>query len=74
MGRGRSRRALAGAGFDAILVPKIASAADVERYAALTGDAELWIMIETCGSLFALEPDRREGRVEQADDDGARHQ
>jgi len=48
--------ALAGAGFDAILVPKIASAADVARYAAHIGDAELWIMIETCGSLFALEP------------------
>ena len=48
--------ALAGAGFDAILVPKIASAADVARYAALTGEAELWIMIETCASLFALEP------------------
>ena len=48
--------ALAGAGFDAILVPKIASAADVARYAARIGDAELWIMIETCASLFALEP------------------
>jgi len=49
-------RALAGAGFAAILVPKVASAADVTRYAERIGDAELWIMIETCGSLFALEP------------------
>jgi len=48
--------ALAGAGFAAILVPKVASADDVARYAARVGDAELWIMIETCGSLFALEP------------------
>ena len=48
--------ALAGAGFGAILVPKIASAADVGRYAERAGDTELWIMIETCGSLFALEP------------------
>jgi len=48
--------ALAGAGFGAILVPKIASAADVGRYAERAGDTELWIMIETCGSLFGLEP------------------
>ena len=48
--------ALASAGFGAILVPKIASAADVGRYAERAGDTELWIMIETCGSLFALEP------------------
>jgi citrate lyase subunit beta/citryl-CoA lyase len=48
--------ALANAGFAAILVPKVASPDDVARYAARVGDAELWIMIETCGSLFALEP------------------
>ncbi len=48
--------ALAGAGFAAILVPKVTSPGDVARYAARVGDAALWIMIETCGSLFALEP------------------
>ncbi len=66
--------ALAGAGFAAILVPKVASAADVARYAARIGDAELWIMIETCGSLFALEPIAAMAALDAADDDGARHQ
>lgn len=40
----------------AILAPKVSSAADVATYdAALSGDTRLWVMIETCASLFALD-------------------
>ncbi|MDO8910770.1 MAG: CoA ester lyase [Phenylobacterium sp.] len=41
---------------DAILAPKVSSAADVAAYdAGLSGETRLWVMIETCASLFALE-------------------
>jgi citrate lyase subunit beta/citryl-CoA lyase len=40
---------------DAVLAPKVASAADVRAYGqALAGGARLWVMIETCAALFAL--------------------
>jgi citrate lyase subunit beta/citryl-CoA lyase len=40
----------------AILAPKVSRAADVAAYdQALTGDTRLWVMIETCASLFALD-------------------
>ncbi|HEX8420025.1 MAG TPA: CoA ester lyase [Sphingomonas sp.] len=43
------------AGFDAILLPKIDGPDDIHRYAAaIGGNAELWAMIETCRSVFAL--------------------
>ncbi|HEX8485774.1 CoA ester lyase [Sphingomonas sp.] len=48
--------AVAGVGFDAVLVPKVDGPGDVHRYAAAIGDTALWIMIETCRSVFALEP------------------
>jgi citrate lyase subunit beta/citryl-CoA lyase len=53
--------AAAAAGPDAILVPKIARAADLAPYdAALSGATRLWAMIETCAVLFTL------GEVAQA--------
>ncbi len=40
----------------AILAPKVSSRADVAAYdAALTGETRLWVMIETCAALFALD-------------------
>ena len=40
---------------DAILAPKVSSAADVSAYgAAIGGAAPLWAMIETCAALFVL--------------------
>lgn len=49
--------AAAGAGFDAVLAPKVDGPGDVHAYAALIGErCDLWIMIETCRSVFALEP------------------
>ncbi|WP_332765074.1 HpcH/HpaI aldolase/citrate lyase family protein [Phenylobacterium sp.] len=43
------------AGPDAILAPKVSSAADVAAYGAgLSGDTRLWVMIETCAAIFAL--------------------
>ena len=40
---------------DAVLVPKISSAAELAPYAAaLPAGVRLWAMIETCASLFAL--------------------
>lgn len=48
--------AAAEAGPDAVLVPKIAGADDLPRYArALEGDTRLWAMIETCAAMFRLE-------------------
>ncbi|NBC35877.1 CoA ester lyase [Novosphingobium sp. FSY-8] len=51
--------ALARAGADAILVPKVASPRDVLRYhEALTGaptELQLWTMIETAGSVLRLD-------------------
>jgi len=50
--------AAAAAGPDAVLVPKIGSAADVETYdaalAAAPAETRLWAMIETCPALFDL--------------------
>ena len=41
---------------DAVLAPKVSSPADVDAYAAhLPAGVALWIMIETCASLFALD-------------------
>lgn len=49
--------AVAGAGFHAVLVPKVDGPDDVHASAALVGRrCDLWIMIETCRSVFALEP------------------
>ncbi|WP_340644543.1 CoA ester lyase [Phenylobacterium sp.] len=40
----------------AILAPKVSSPIDVAAYdAALSGDTRLWVMIETCAALFALD-------------------
>jgi citrate lyase subunit beta/citryl-CoA lyase len=51
-------REMAAAGPDAVLVPKVASAADVEACdAAITAApaaTRLWVMIETCPAIFAL--------------------
>ena len=48
--------AAAAAGADAVLVPKVSQAADLEHYAAaLTGRTRLWAMIETCAAVFQLE-------------------
>ncbi len=45
----------ANAGADAVLVPKVSSAADVRAaYELLGGQTRLWVMIETCASLFRL--------------------
>jgi citrate lyase subunit beta/citryl-CoA lyase len=41
---------------DAVLAPKVSSPEDVAAYdQALAGDTRLWVMIETCASLFALD-------------------
>ncbi len=48
--------AIADAGFDAVLAPKVSTPEDVHRYAGLIGPgAELWIMIETCRAVFQVE-------------------
>jgi citrate lyase subunit beta/citryl-CoA lyase len=51
--------ALAGSGVDAVLVPKIATAGDVELYhaelAAAPAATELWVMIETCRAIAGLQ-------------------
>jgi citrate lyase subunit beta / citryl-CoA lyase len=51
--------AIAASGADAVLVPKVSSAADIGRYqAALSGAPaamQLWAMIETCASVSRLE-------------------
>lgn len=52
--------AIATSGADAVLVPKIDGPADIARYEAALSEApsslQLWAMIETCASVFALEP------------------
>lgn len=52
--------AIAGSGADAVLVPKVSGPADIDRYQAALASApetmQLWAMIETCASVFALEP------------------
>jgi len=51
--------AIAGSKADAVLVPKVSSPRDIERYeaalASAPGHMQLWAMIETCASMFALE-------------------
>lgn len=48
--------AAAGAGFDAVLAPKIAGPADLDPYAAALGATPLWAMVETAAVVFALAP------------------
>lgn len=49
-------QAVSAAGPAAVLAPKVSSPADVARYdQALSGDTRLWVMIETCASLFRLD-------------------
>jgi citrate lyase subunit beta/citryl-CoA lyase len=51
--------ALATAGADAVLVPKVSSPADIDRYHAALAAAperlQLWAMIETCASMARLD-------------------
>jgi citrate lyase subunit beta/citryl-CoA lyase len=48
--------AAARSGAHAVLAPKVSSAEDVLAYdAPLLGETQLWVMIETCRSLFRLE-------------------
>lgn len=48
--------AAAEAGPDAVLVPKVASPADLAAYRRAAGPgAQLWTMIETCQAVFALD-------------------
>ena len=51
--------AIADSNADAVLVPKVSAAADVERYDAALADApvamQLWTMIETCGAIAQLD-------------------
>jgi len=51
--------AIAGSKADAVLVPKVSSPEDIDRYqaalAAARPDMQLWAMVETCASMFALE-------------------
>ena len=51
--------AIAGAGPDAVLVPKIASPEDILQYNALISEApvksKLWVMIETCAAVARLD-------------------
>ncbi len=51
--------AIAGSKADAVLVPKVSSPDDIDRYQQALSSApshmQLWAMIETCASVFALE-------------------
>jgi citrate lyase subunit beta/citryl-CoA lyase len=47
-------RAAVGAGFDAVLLPKVSSPDDLAAARALLGRVPLWAMIETCAALLAL--------------------
>jgi len=48
--------AFGAAGADALLAPKVSSPADVAAYdRGLGGATRLWVMIETCAALFALD-------------------
>ncbi|MCB2059689.1 MAG: CoA ester lyase [Novosphingobium sp.] len=51
--------AIASSKVDAVLVPKVSSVSDIDRYQSLLADApqgmQLWAMIETCASVFALD-------------------
>jgi citrate lyase subunit beta/citryl-CoA lyase len=52
--------AIAGSKADAVLVPKVDGRQDIARYEAALAQApaslQMWAMIETCASVFALEP------------------
>jgi citrate lyase subunit beta/citryl-CoA lyase len=52
--------AIAGSGADAVLVPKVSSPQDIDRYQAALQHApanmQLWAMIETCASVARLDP------------------
>jgi citrate lyase subunit beta/citryl-CoA lyase len=51
--------AIVGSGADAVLVPKVSTPQDIDRYQAALADApadmQLWAMIETCASVFQLD-------------------
>ncbi len=52
----------------AILAPKVSSPADVAAYdTALSGDTRLWVMIETCAALFALDAIAASARTSRLD-------
>ena len=52
----------------AILAPKVSSPADVAAYdQALIGDTRLWVMIETCAALFALDAIAASARTSRLD-------
>jgi citrate lyase subunit beta/citryl-CoA lyase len=46
--------AAVGAGFDAVLLPKVSAPDDLTLARALLGDVPLWAMIETCAAMLAL--------------------
>jgi len=46
--------AAAGAGFDAVLLPKVAQPDHLAAAHGLLGDMPLWAMIETCAAMLAL--------------------
>nr|WP_176496995.1 CoA ester lyase [Sphingomonas sp. HMP6] len=43
-----------GAGFDAVLLPKVSHPDDLHAAGAIVGDMPLWAMIETCAAMLAL--------------------
>ena len=47
-------RAAAGAGFHAVLLPKVSHPDDLSAAHALLGPVPLWAMIETCAAMLAL--------------------
>lgn len=47
--------AIAAAGPDAILAPKVSALADVAAYRERAGATPLWLMVETCAAVFALD-------------------
>ena len=47
-------RAAVGAGFDAVLLPKVSHPDHLAAARAILGDMPLWAMIETCAAMLAL--------------------
>jgi citrate lyase subunit beta/citryl-CoA lyase len=47
-------RAVAGAGFDAVVLPKVSRRADLEAAHKLLGGVPIWAMIETCAGVLDL--------------------
>ncbi|MDQ2094703.1 HpcH/HpaI aldolase/citrate lyase family protein [Rhodalgimonas zhirmunskyi] len=45
-------RAVAGMQADAVLLPKVNSAQDIDALAAITGDMPVWAMMETCQGIW----------------------